>query len=413
MARLPWLRSFRIVAEEPLHSSVEALLHAEGYEFEPEPFSPFCRRLVHEPAPLGSSLAAFFGYIYIQDRSSMLPPLALAPRPGDSVLDMCASPGSKTGFLAQLVTRQGFVLGNEPNPSRLASLRANLQIANLLNVGTCSYAGEKLPLLPETWGCILLDPPCSGWGTVAKNPAASRIWRGSKIDRLVSLQKRLLRRAAQLLAPGGTLVYSTCTTNFDENEAQVEYAQSELGLQLGSMEPFEGFSYESEDSGYLKVNGTESAAQGFFIARLRKPGVAPDAAAATHRGATMISPQTLTRPTFDPELLPPGQTAVFNGKLRFLPRNAAQLLPAGFTWKGAYLGTVNPQYIFLDPRLRVTLPRDDGAQIVVDEVSELRAILAGQSRKYQTALSHTALWWRNLPLGSVGLKNGRLIIAFR
>ena len=77
-AREAPLRSFRITVPEPAQSGVAALLEAEGFRFEPEPFSACCRRLTAEPRPLGSSLAAFFGLIYIQDRSSMLPPLALA-----------------------------------------------------------------------------------------------------------------------------------------------------------------------------------------------------------------------------------------------------------------------------------------------------------------------------------------------
>ena len=161
-------RSFRLVCEPCAIPRVEALLRAQGFVFEPELFSPFCRRLVAGPAPLGRSLAAFFGYIYIQDRSSMLPPLALAPAPGDAVLDMCASPGSKSGFLAQLVGREGFVLANEPNPARLATLRANLHACNLIQAGTCAFPGERLPLAPGSCGHILLDPPCSGWGTAEK-----------------------------------------------------------------------------------------------------------------------------------------------------------------------------------------------------------------------------------------------------
>ena len=104
-------RSFRLVCNPGQIPSVEALLSAQGFVFEPEPFSPLARRLLQEPFPLGRSLAAFWGYVYIQDRSSMLPPLALAPGEGARVLDMCASPGSKTGLLAQLVGREGLVLG--------------------------------------------------------------------------------------------------------------------------------------------------------------------------------------------------------------------------------------------------------------------------------------------------------------
>ena len=104
-------RSFRLLCSPEEMPRVEALLQAQGYRFEPEPFSPFCRRLLDEPRPLGASLAAFFGYIYIQDRSSMLPPLALDPAAGGSVLDICASPGSKTGFLAQAGGQKRFRAG--------------------------------------------------------------------------------------------------------------------------------------------------------------------------------------------------------------------------------------------------------------------------------------------------------------
>lgn len=223
-------RSFRLVCETRHIPLVEALLRAQGYEFEPEPFSPLCRRLCREPRPLGGSLAAFFGYIYIQDRSSMLPPLALAPRTGEAVLDVCASPGSKSGFLAQLTGPTGFVLANEPAPARLGTLRANLHQCNLLQAATCSYGGENLPLVPASWNAIQLDPPCSGWGTAEKHPRVLKLWQGDKLNSLIGLQRRLLRHAASLLAPGGRLVYSTCTTNEAENEAQVCFAEKELGL---------------------------------------------------------------------------------------------------------------------------------------------------------------------------------------
>ena len=83
-------RSFRLLGDAEAMPHVEELLRLQGYRFEPEPFSPFCRRLLHEPRPLGASLAALFGYIYIQDRSSMLPPLALAPTPGASPRPLAA-----------------------------------------------------------------------------------------------------------------------------------------------------------------------------------------------------------------------------------------------------------------------------------------------------------------------------------
>ena len=161
-------RSFRIQAERPFIGSVLNLLSLQGYRFQKEPFGENCYELLYEPLPLGSSWAAFFGYIYIQDRSSMLPPLALQVQKGESVLDMCASPGSKTTFLADLVGKDGCVLANEIQRSRLFTLQKNCERLNALNVATTSYNAEDLPLHASQWNAISLDPPCSGWGTVEK-----------------------------------------------------------------------------------------------------------------------------------------------------------------------------------------------------------------------------------------------------
>ena len=251
-------RSFRLVCNPGQIPSVEALLSAQGFVFEPEPFSPLARRLLQEPFPLGRSLAAFWGYVYIQDRSSMLPPLALAPDEGARVLDMCASPGSKTGLLAQLVGREGLVLGNEPARPRLANLRRNLAALNLLQAVTCSWPGESLPLPDASWDAVLLDPPCSGWGTTDKNPQAIKRWQGDRLKPMLDLQRKLLTEASRLLRPGGKLVYSTCTTNVDENEGQVRFAVEGLGLEPIPLEPFPGFVFAAPElpgcEGTLRVD---------------------------------------------------------------------------------------------------------------------------------------------------------------
>ena len=260
-------RSFRLVCNPGQIPSVEALLSAQGFVFEPEPFSPLARRLLQEPFPLGRSLAAFWGYVYIQDRSSMLPPLALAPGEGARVLDMCASPGSKTGLLAQLVGREGLVLGNEPARPRLANLRRNLAALNLLQAVTCSWPGESLPLPDASWDAVLLDPPCSGWGTTDKNPQAIKRWQGDRLKPMLDLQRKLLTEASRLLRPGGKLVYSTCTTNVDENEGQVRFAVEGLGLEPIPLEPFPGFVFAAPElpgcEGTLRVDEGASNAQGF------------------------------------------------------------------------------------------------------------------------------------------------------
>ncbi|MDL2314225.1 RsmB/NOP family class I SAM-dependent RNA methyltransferase [Desulfovibrio sp. OttesenSCG-928-C14] len=321
------LRCFRLTAPAALRQPVLDLLAAQAFEFEPLPFYPDAFMLRAEPQPLGSSLAARFGLIYIQDPSSMLPALALleagrkaglatAQPGGPAVLDMCSSPGGKSSLLARNLpgASAGFVLANEPGGKRLLTLRRNLEAMNMLRAASCEFSAEKLPLpsaggawKPASpwpgWDMILLDPPCSGWGTVEKNPQVLELWQGDKVKPLIGLQKMLLREAARLLKPGGVLVYSTCTVNVRENEEQISWALNELNdefaaagpghggpgsagpdsarhiqasLELMPLEPFPGFGFDEPElglSGVLRVSMGSPLGQGFFLAALRKnPG---------------------------------------------------------------------------------------------------------------------------------------------
>lgn len=405
------LRSFRLVCEPAQFAAVESLLEAEGFRFEPGPFSIYCRRLTHEPFALGASLAAFFGYIYIQDRSSMLPPLALAPKPGTAVLDLAASPGSKSGFLAQLTGRDGLVLANEPNPARLATLRANLQTCNLIQAATCSYPGERLPR--GLWSHILLDPPCSGWGTARKNPLAPKIWQGAKIGKLAALQKALLGHAASLLAKEGLLLYSTCTTNPAENEAQTAFAIAELGLEPVPLAPFAGFIFEDAPNGALLVNGDASQSQGFYLSLLRKTGNTQAFEPERATFAQELAPMELASPVCDPALLPPGEVALFGEKARFLPKAALAILSRELKWQGAALGRMNGAKFVPEPRLRILLPGPGSRSIVLEEIEAVRRLLSGLALASDLSDGPAGLWWRQLPLGSCQIRHGRVIARFK
>ena len=413
-------RSFRILAQDAEIALVEKLLQAQGFQFAAEPFCPLSRRLVSEPFPLGRSAAAFFGWIYIQDRSSMLPPLALAPQPGDTVLDMCASPGSKTGLLAQLVGAGGLVVGNEPNPARLATLRRNLHQMNLMQVVTLCRHAESLPMPDGLFSRIVLDPPCSGWGTTDKHPKMLDLWQADRVDPLIRLQKNLLAEAARLLAPGGRLVYSTCTTNVEENEAQALYACEHLGLELAPLPPFAGFSYQPPAlgmDGTLCVDEAASEAQGFFIALLTKPGEphTPPSAETQVSKYAQLGPHALPELGLDLSLLPPGHIGLFSGTAHMLPEEALRLLPPALNWQGMVMGKHNGKQFRPTSRLRAFSHEECAMapRIDLDSLESLTGLLQGQSLHTAIQGNLARLFWQDLPLGFGTLRNGRLMWAER
>ncbi|MFO7802833.1 MAG: RsmB/NOP family class I SAM-dependent RNA methyltransferase [Desulfovermiculus sp.] len=402
------LRTFRLVCRPYERPAVEALLREEGFGFEPEPFLDSARILTTEPKPLGSSVAAAFGLIYILDKSSMLPPLCLAPGAGEAVVDLCASPGSKTGVLAELVGEHGLVVANEPKPKRYQTLGHNLEHMNLPQVIRTRYPGESFPDCGG-WGNILLDVPCSGWGTAQKNPQVLSLWREETLGPLLNLQQRLLTRAAEILAPGGRIMYSTCTTNREENETQVMWAVSELGLDLVPLDPWPGFVFEPPQdpsaSGVLRVNGPASGGQSFFVGSLCKPGnwepeVRPGqgvqvAAGVQERMKTQVNWQTL----------PPGRVGLIQDRLEFCPEPARHW--PGLIWQGVFLGR-GRKGLRLSPRARRLLPDTPRKQdLKVDQVQVLSQLLQGQSLPAPGPGPLAGLYWQDLPLGWVTIKGRR------
>jgi len=409
-------RSFRLVCSPDQVSDVEALLYAEGFAFIAEPFFHLARTLITEPFPLGRSLAARFGYIYIQDKSSMLPPLALAPPKGAVVLDLCASPGSKTGILSHLVGPTGLVLANEPSPDRLATLRQNMRHLGCFNVVTCRYEAQHLPLPPHTWPFILLDAPCSGWGTIEKNPQAAQIWSGEKTAPLEALQRELLAQAARLLAPGGHVLYSTCTTNMRENEDQIRYALDFLGLEIVPLSPFAGFTFAPSLPGCLLVDGRDSSAQGFFLACLTRPG-----SGKLVKYDTTVLPGTLlgaqefsTRTGLNTSWLPEHEFLCASGHMYLILNQAKQVLPQGLHWQGLRIGKEAKGALLPDLTLRSFIPIEPTDQdLILSEPQDMHKLLAGQSWPYSGPAKRRALYYKNLPLGYLTVKGKRCLWSDR
>lgn len=143
----------------------------------------------------------------------------LDPQPGDRVLDLCAAPGGKTSHIAQRLKRQGLLVSNEIHPARAAILSRNVERMGIVNgVVTNEDSGKLTKFFPEFFDRILVDAPCSGEGMFRKDDRTRAEWSEDNIKLCAARQQEILDHAAEMLKPGGRMVYSTCTFAPEENE---------------------------------------------------------------------------------------------------------------------------------------------------------------------------------------------------
>ena len=165
------------------------------------------------------------GRITRQEAVSMLPVLGLGPSPGESILDLCASPGSKTTQICEHLGDTGAVIANEIISGRVNTLVTNVQRHGSRSAVVVQHDGRHFPKVPGSgFDGSLVDVPCTGSGTTRKNPDVWGKWRPSAGRSLNSLQFDILRRAIAITKPGGRIVYSTCSLDPVENEAVVARA---------------------------------------------------------------------------------------------------------------------------------------------------------------------------------------------
>lgn len=163
------------------------------------------------------------GWFYIQDPSTLLAVRELDPQPGESILDLCAAPGGKTTFIAQLLNNEGRVVAHDNSPDRLKLVQEN---CTRLGVN-CVESVSTFNFQPSTFDRILVDAPCSNTGVLRRRVDLRWRIQPDEIERLRSTQLELLRQAATRLKPGGTLVYSTCSLEPEENAEVVKHFLAE------------------------------------------------------------------------------------------------------------------------------------------------------------------------------------------
>lgn len=238
-------------------AELQAILEPYG-NVEEVPWYPSAFQFSFE-GKIGAMLEYTRGFFYVQSLSSMLPVLALDPKSGDRVLDMAAAPGSKTTQIAMHMENQGVLIANDVSFQRLKPVAFHLDRLGILNCMVTCYDGARFPFSPQPFDCILLDAPCSGVGSTHEKTVFSP----GRLRMMERVQKDMVVRAYDLLRPGGRLIYSTCTTRPEENEAVIDrLLVKRSGARIEK--PNLPVPFEFEKGARVKLD------ESFFIAQIQK-----------------------------------------------------------------------------------------------------------------------------------------------
>lgn len=258
-------------------------------DLRPVPWSP-SGFILPPNATLGGHPAHVAGLFYLQEPSAMSVAHALALPPGARVVDLAAAPGGKTTHLASLLGPDGLVLAVDADTARLGSLHESLDMWGAANVVTMRSPMERLAETGiEPFDAAVLDAPCSGEALFRRNPAALREWSPEMVRGCARRQARMLARAAEVLRPGGILVYSTCTFEVAENEDQLAtllaeqpgWELEELSVPGGAVEGVALDAAPTQRAARLWPHQVEGDGQ--FVALLRRHGAPPEPAAQRSR----------------------------------------------------------------------------------------------------------------------------------
>ena len=239
-----------------------------------------------EPGELGRALEHILGYYYIQELASMLPVIAIRPKPNERILDLCSAPGSKTTQLASEMQNTGSIIANEVSLGRIRILASNLERCGVTNTIITKKDGVALckifKKLGKKFDKILVDAPCSGEGTLRSSYKTYQMWNPNTIRTLSKIQKQLASEAFEILEKSGEMIYSTCTHAPEENEAIVNFMlekyKDEIEIEKIDLpiKPREGIccwekeTFSKEVKKSCRVYPQDNDTEGFFLAKFRR-----------------------------------------------------------------------------------------------------------------------------------------------
>ena len=337
------------------------------------------------------------GLYYVQEPSAMCAVPLLGARPGERVLDLCSAPGGKGTQIAQAMQGKGLLVLNEKMPDRAKVLLQNVERMGVANaVVTCAEPSELAARLPAFFDRILVDAPCSGEGMLRKEPAAAENWSEENVLMCAERQKKILESAVSMLAPGGTLVYSTCTFAPEEDEETADWLVRAFP-ELTCTEQKKIYPHRERGEGhfaarFIKEDGERAA--------FRAPKLPADrAAVAAYRA---FAGDFLRRP-------PEGTFASFGNSLCLLPGEVFPLGGLRVLRCGLQLGTMEGRRFVPAHALALGVPRQDIAALCNYPQEDIARYLHGEELPAAELRGWCAVAYEGWPIGlgksSASMKN--------
>ena len=221
---------------------------------------------------LGAYVYHELGCYYLQEPSAMLPAFLLNPDASDLVLDLCAAPGGKSMQASLLMENKGLVIANDISRKRINAVLENAERMGLGNLLiTNNDFSEIYTKFNNTFDKIILDAPCSGSGMFRKDTNMIEDWTYQKVLKCAEIQKSLILMAYQMLKPGGTMVYSTCSFSYEEDEEVVSYLLEKTDAVLENIKDSSLY-YKSKIGYGIHLFPYLFPGEGHYIALIKKPG---------------------------------------------------------------------------------------------------------------------------------------------
>jgi len=318
----------------------------------------------------------YAGLYYLQEPSAMTPAMLLPVEPGDRVLDLCGAPGGKSTELGVKLAGKGVLISNDISNSRAKALLKNLELWGISNICVTSETPDKLADVFGPWfDKILIDAPCSGEGMFRKDDDMVKSYEERGPEYYSEIQKEITDQAVRMLAPGGLLLYSTCTFSRCEDEEIIcHILENHQEMELIRLPLFEGASGGIGLDGCIRLFPHKIKGEGHFISLLRKKGGGAERTAAGSRERSRTEPQGKKAPALPTELtdflalmnreFDDSRIMIKNDSVYYLPENFVPAKELRYLRTGLLLGELKNKRFEPGQALAMTLHAEEFRQTI-------------------------------------------------